>query len=522
MPKKNKPDFVTVKNSMRQLAAGIVPNNNVGGVSRSPNMINSTIPLMKQIRPEFVTTNYALLSFLYQQFGWIQSIIEVPVLDAFRGGVNISAYERKVVTPEKKRRGFFSFWNAEDDKKQASNPQGANEQFLEKQLQRRDEWEKEQVAADEERKRADDSYFREEVTKEELRRIEIYIRREEIWNKVRQAEFWKRLYGGAGIVVLDGKNPRFELKLENINEDTDLEFLVFDNWQLSNTSPESPGINAIDWSSDTPFMVNGHKVHKSRVVTFKNKDFPPLYRSVGRGWGMSSLEPLVRTLNKSIKNENVIFELLDEAKMDIFKFYGFNDAMQDEQATSAITNRVGFAEQTKNYMGGILLDAEDDYAQKQIHFNGLSDLKIDARVDVAADARITMNKLYGTSPAGFNSGEADRETYADTVEAEVRIPCEAPMIKLLEIIGRKVLGKTLDFDIEWNSLIRTSQYEEEKRKTLMLANLNEANIWGRITNKEWQDAVNKYNLLGIDVSYKDKFVADPMAKQVFKPGFGNN
>ena len=173
-------------------------------------------------------------------------------------------------------------------------------------------------------------------------------------------------------------------------------------------------------------------------------------------------------------------------------------------------------------MGGILLDAEDDYAQKQIHFNGLSDLKIDARVDVAADARITMNKLYGTSPAGFNSGEADRETYADTVEAEVRIPCESAMIRLLEVIGRKVLGKTLDFDIEWNSLIRTSAYEEEKRKTLMLANLNEANIWGRITNKEWQDAVNKYNLLGIDVSYKDKFVADPMAKQVFKPGFGNN
>ena len=59
-----------------------------------------------------------------------------------------------------------------------------------------------------------------------------------------------------------------------------------------------------------------------------------------------------------------------------------------------------------------------------------------------------------------------------------------------------------------------------KRKTLMLANLNEASMFGRITNKEWQEAVNKFNLLGIDVSYKEEFVADPMAKQVFKPGFG--
>ena len=171
-------------------------------------------------------------------------------------------------------------------------------------------------------------------------------------------------------------------------------------------------------------------------------------------------------------------------------------------------------------MKAILMDSEDQYAQKQIHFSGLSDLKIDARVDVASDARITMNKLYGTSPAGFNSGEADRETYADTVEAEVRIPTEGAIIKILEVVGRKVLEKTLDFDIEWESLIRTSAYEEEKLKTLRLANLNEANIWGRITNKEWQEAVNKYDLLGIDVSYKETFVADPMAKQVFKPGFG--
>jgi hypothetical protein len=139
---------------------------------------------------------------------------------------------------------------------------------------------------------------------------------------------------------------------------------------------------------------------------------------------------------------------------------------------------------------------------------------------MAADARITMNKLYGMSPAGFNSGESDRETYADTVEAEIRMPAEHAVIKILEVVGRKVLGKTLDFDFEWAPLMRVSEYEKEKTKTLRLANLNEASIWGRITNKEWQEAVNKENLLGIEVSYKDKFVADPMAKNVFKPGFG--
>ena len=511
-----------IENSMSQLVAGVVPDGGRGGTgSMSPNGINNTASLALQVRSEFITLNYPLLSKLYQQFGVIQALVEVPVLDAFRGGLHFSAYEKKVVVPkdeEKKRHRFFKFWNAEDEKE--PNKQQQQIDFEERQAQRREKWEKEQVAEEEKQKKQEDAYFREEVSREDIRRMEIYLRRDETWKKLQQALYWKRLFGGAAIVILDGRNPSTALDLEKINKDTPLEFYVTDNWEISNTDINAANLNNVDWLSDTPFSLRGHSIHKSRVIIFRGKEFPPLYRPIGRGWGMSILEPLVRTLNKSVKNENVIFELLDEAKMDVFSLYGLNDAMQDEQATSAITKRVAYAEQLKNYMKAILMDSEDEYAQKQIHFSGLSDLKIDARVDVASDARITMNKLYGTSPAGFNSGEADRETYADTVEAEVRIPSEGAIIKILEVVGRKVLEKTLDFDIEWASLIRTSAYEEEKEKTLKLANLNEANIWGRITNKEWQEAVNKYNLLGIDVSYKETFVADPMAKQVFKPGFG--
>lgn len=507
-------------NSMSQLVAGIIPGSQKDKGARSPNAINAINSLQLQVRGDWITMNYALLSFLYQQFGLIQGFIEIPVLDAFRGGIKFSAYERKVITPEKKHRTRFRFWN-EEDKKPAQN---ADLDFMIEQMKRREDWEKEQVAKDEAAKKAEDSYFREEIDREDIRRMEIYLRRDQTWKKLQQAIFWQRLYGGGCIIILDGRDPSTKLDLEKIDEGTDLDFYVTDCWEASGvTNPEdiaNQDVNMVNWLSDTPFTLRGHSVHKSRVIALKGKDFPPLYRSVGRGWGMSALEPLVRTLNKGIKNENVIFELLDEAKIDVFKFYGLNDALQDEDATSAITKRVGYASMVKNYMKALLLDSEDEYAQKQIHFAGLSDLKTESRADMAADARITMNKLYGMSPAGFNSGESDRETYADTVEAEIRMPAEHAVIKILEVIGRKVLGRTLDFDFEWAPLIRVSEYELEKTKTLQLANLNEANMFGRITNKEWQEAVNKGNLLGIDVSYKDKFVADPMAKQVFKPGFG--
>jgi len=509
-----------LSNSMAQLVAGIVPGGQRTRGSLSPNAINAISSLLLQVRGEYLTLNYGLLTCLYQQFGLIQSLVEVPVLDAFRGGIKFTGYENKVVLPEKKKKRLFRFWNADDKNNQPQRDAGLDFQI--EQMKKREEWEKEQVSKDEADKKADDSYFRDEVPGQDIRRMEIYLRRDQTWRKVQQALFWNRLYGGAAIVVLDGRDPKTELKLEDINQDTPLEFYVTDNWEISGMTSATDGkqMDPIDWNSDTPFTLRGHQIHKSRVITFKGKEFPPLYRAIGRGWGMSILEPLVRTLNKGVKNENVIFELLDESKIDVFSFYGLNDALQDADATDAITKRVGYASMVKNYMKALLLDSEDQYQQKQIHFNGLADLKADSRVDMAADARITMNKLYGMSPAGFNSGEADRETYADTVEAEVRIPAEYAIIRILEFVGRKVLGKTLDFEMEWAPLIRTSEYEREKTKTLLLANLNEASIWGRITNKEWQEAVNKHNLLGIEVSYKDKFVADPMAKQVFKPGFG--
>ena len=98
---RKKLEQVKIENSMAQLVSGIVPDGGRGGTgSMSPNKINDSTSLALQVRSEFITLNYPLLSKLYQQFGVIQSLVEVPVLDAFRGGLKISAYEKKVVVPE--------------------------------------------------------------------------------------------------------------------------------------------------------------------------------------------------------------------------------------------------------------------------------------------------------------------------------------------------------------------------------------------------------------------------------------
>ena len=140
------------------------------------------------------------MSFLYQQFGLIQALVEVPVLDAFRGGVKFSAYEKKVVLPEEPRKKKWFFWNAKEPA--GENQQASQNDFLMEMMKKREDWETEQVRKDEEARKSEDAYFRDEITREELRRMEIYIRRSQLWETVKQALFWKRLYGGAGIVAI--------------------------------------------------------------------------------------------------------------------------------------------------------------------------------------------------------------------------------------------------------------------------------------------------------------------------------
>lgn len=220
-----------LNNSMAQLVAGIVPGSQTKRGSLSPNAINAISSLMLQVRGEYLTLNYGLLTCLYQQFGLIQSLVEVPVLDAFRGGIKFTGYENKVILPEKKKKHIFRFWNADDSKQQPQRDAGLDFQI--EQMKKREEWEKEQVAKDEKDKKAEDSYFRDEVPGQDIRRMEIYLRRDQTWRKVQQALFWNRLYGGSAIVVLDGRDPKTELKLEDVNQDTPLEFYVTDNWEIS-------------------------------------------------------------------------------------------------------------------------------------------------------------------------------------------------------------------------------------------------------------------------------------------------
>ena len=339
---------------------------------------------------------------------------------------------------------------------------------------------------------------------EDIETLNTYCERHGVYKAITQAAKWARLYGGAAILIITDQDPATPLNIKSINEKTPLEFRAVDQWELYNSRLARDGeLQADDeefLSTKEPFDYYGHKIHPSRVYIMRGKEPPSFIRPRLRGWGMSVLEKLVRSFNQYLKNQNVVFELLDEAKVDVYKMKGFNDALMTAGGTEKVSNRIQHANMIKNYNNALTMDSNDEYDQKQMTFSGLSEMLIQIRQGVAADLKMPITKLFGISAAGFNSGEDDIENYNSMIEGEIRAPIKYQVIDVLAIVCQKVFGfEPSGLSIDWPSLRILSTKEEEEVKTSLFNRTMAAYQSGLISAQEAKQAINKDNLLPVTV-----------------------
>lgn len=339
---------------------------------------------------------------------------------------------------------------------------------------------------------------------DDIEELMIYLKRNRVLHNVMQSVKWGRLYGGGAIVILTNQRPSSPLNIAGIGPDTPLEFRAVDMWELyynvQNVWGNLEVGQDIGENLSDHYDYYGQKVHKSRVIRFIGKEAPSFIRPRLRGWGMSELERLVRSLNQYLKNQDVLFALLDEAKVDVYRIKGYNNALLDKAGTQGIANRVQMANRLKNYQSAITMDVQDEYEQKQITFTGLAEVLLQIRQGIAADLKMPMTKLFGISAAGFNSGEDDIENYNSMLEGEIRAKCEFMVVDALSICCQKKFGFVPeDLMINWNPLRILNAKEEEEVKDSQFNRVTSAFSLGLATAQEAKEAMNKDSLLAIEV-----------------------
>lgn len=368
-----------------------------------------------------ITLNRSLLTAMYTEHGIVQALIDLPVDDAFRTGVDI---------------------------------------------------------------------YCNELSTEDLADLTTYIEENQILQAFTKALKWARLFGGAGLIINAGQKMDEDFKIESIRRNTPLEFYPVDRWELS----YSPRTNIVDQFSepttDVPYNYYGHRLHRTNVIRVDGKEAPSLIRGQMAGWGMSELERLVRSYNQFLKHQVVVFELLDEAKIDVFKIQGFNAALATPQGTEATAKRLQLASRLKNFQAGLALDKEDEYEQKQIAFGGLSEILVEIRKSLAADCRMPISKLFGEPAQGLASDDGI-ENYNAMVETEVRAKCHYGLHRIVHICCQKLFEfspKSLRFSFK---PLRMLTHEQENNvKSAKLQRILTLQQAGLITSQKAIEMLN--------------------------------
>ncbi len=355
-----------------------------------------------------------------------------------------------------------------------------------------------------------------EVNEEDKEELHREIKKLKLIPKIMDGMRWNRLYGGAGIIVNTDQDYSKPFNLKAINENSKLSFIVADRWQLQWKG--NPGIQGamMTYAPNGNFVVGETNpylpsIHPSRVARIVGEEAPSIIRQRLSGWGMSCLEPIIRPINLYFKEENALFEYIDEFKVDIWKIDGFNAQVLSKAAKGLTAMRIQIATFMKNFLNAITLDAKDDYQQKQINLSGLAPIMEQIRINMACACDMPLSKLFGLAASGFDSGESDLEVYNAMVEIE-RERAQLVLDQIIPVMMMKVWGFVPDdWSIEWKKLRVLSDEQEQNIKNAKHTRNLSLYDRGLYTPKEFMEAEKDDDIVSIDTEVAKGAEPEPPA-----------
>lgn len=325
----------------------------------------------------------------------------------------------------------------------------------------------------------DDAYKRggfdleaDSIDEDELHKLEKHISRMQDIKQIKNARKWARLYGGAAIIVLDGRDLSKPLNKDRL-KNNGFELLAVDRWQLIYSEPNIniPGGSWTLTNYGTGQNIASKNIHNSRVIVVKGKEAPYQIMQRVNGWGISVYEQIFQDMSSFFKARNVIFELLDESKIDVLKLATLQEAISSSTGEAALQRMVDMVARNKNYKSQITLSTNDEYEQKQIRFSGMSEILKEIRIMIAGASKMPVNKIWGEGVTGFGSGEDSLENYNSQIENEIRTD-DTPVIedvlrlRCYELFGREVE----DLEMIWKNLRTLNAIDEQNINDHKLGN----------------------------------------------------
>lgn len=299
-----------------------------------------------------------------------------------------------------------------------------------------------------------------------------------IWQKTKtQNKFlkclkWARLYGGCLLIPMienqgDLSKP---LDYETIMPDSYKGCFTVDRW-----SGVSPSIELVDNITDPDFGQPEYydvsdnttgktfRIHHSRVIKMIGREMPYWEEIAETYWGASELEHVYTELKKRDDTSANISFLIFLANIRVFKMDGMSQMLSigDQQAAQRVYETMKTMNHLMCNTGTLAIDKEEDFAMHGYSFAGINDVYESFMLDISGAAEIPVDKLFGRSPSGFNSGAETLQNYYDTIDEKRETYVREPLEKIVKIITMSALGEIPDdIEIDFNPVRRPSDLEK--------------------------------------------------------------
>jgi phage-related protein (TIGR01555 family) len=311
----------------------------------------------------------------------------------------------------------------------------------------------------------------------DIEALEEAERKLQLREKCKRALVLARLWGGGAIVIgIRGDNPTMELVPDSVAQDS-LDWLhVFGRNQIQAgeviTDPASPWFGEPkEWTLQTGQGLS-ITIHPSRVVPFVGQRMPEgAFMQGDPFWG----DPLYQSIQTALQNADLAQDgfatLIDEAKIDIIKMPDLMANVGTQEYENKLLQRLGAAALGKSVHRALILDAAEEWEQREITWAGIPDIITSYLQIVAGAADIPVTRLLGQSPKGLQStGDGEERDYHSMIAARQDELLAPALDRIDEVLIRSALGDRPD-DVwyRFNSLSQLSPKDaadiESKRAT---------------------------------------------------------
>lgn len=265
---------------------------------------------------------------------------------------------------------------------------------------------------------------------------------------------------GGGVLALgvaDGQTPDQPLDLERVKSFTWLR--PHDRHEVSQSTEIESDPSSKDFGNPEHYILHSNRantssgdkasrdeqlldtrVHASRLWRTEGNILSERVKQQSDGWGDSVLEPTIEPLKNYNSGMQGTGTIIQDLTQGVYKVKNLIDIIMSNGEES-VRNRFGAMDYMKSIYNAILIDADgEDYSRQTTQVTGLPDLIDRNAMHLSAVSGMPMTLLFGQSPSGFGTGEAEGDNWDDKVKAYQTETVEP----LLEYV-LKVLFSTEDF-----------------------------------------------------------------------------